>query len=133
MKILLVDDDMRDVHEAAEVWRIHGHEVIQVCDWHTLPSVLEANSFDAVLIDLMIPAIDLPLSECNGGFTTGEYLYRTYVQPKLPKAPFALFSSALFDLEVIKTASERLHGYPNYRGYFEKGCSTNDLLNAISK
>jgi CheY-like chemotaxis protein len=133
MKILLLDDDIRDVPEIADVWKLSGHEVTQVVDWHKLEPLLSAQSFDGVLIDLMIPAIDLPIGECAAGFTTGEYIYRTYIYPKLPQTPFAVFSAALIGLDVIKAATERLSALPGYRGYFEKGCKNTDLLNAISK
>jgi len=133
MNILLLDDDTRDVPEIADVWKLQGHTIKQVIDWHNLDSILKSQNFDAVLIDLMIPAIDLPLEQCSAGFTTGEYIYRTYINPKLPAAPFAVFSAALLGLDVIKAATERLSSFAGYRGYFEKGCNTNTILNAISK
>jgi CheY-like chemotaxis protein len=133
MKILLLDDDTKDVPEIADVWRLLGHNVTQVTDSHGLTKAMLSPSFDAILLDLMIPAIDVPVSECDGGFTTGEYLYKTVIYPKLPRTPFAIFSSAILDLEVIRNANELLSKYSGYRGFFEKGCADKGLLEAISK
>lgn len=132
MKILLLDEDTRDVPAVADVWRLKGHDVIQVTEWEGIDDVLSKNSFDAVLLDLMIPAVDLPVGECGGGFTTGEYLYRTKINPRIPNTPFAVFSSALFELDVIKEAIARLNRYPSFKGCFEKGCDDEILLNALS-
>jgi len=133
MNILLLDDDTRDVPEISAVWKLYEHKITQVVDWQDLPGILGAESFDSVLVDLMIPAIGLPVAECAAGFTTGEYIYRNSIFQKLPNAPFAVFSAALFDLDVIKAATDRLSKYAGYRGYFEKGCNNLELLTAISK
>lgn len=133
MKILLLDDDARDVPTIADVWRLRGHTVYQVFDWRKLDAELRNHEVDAMLIDLMIPAIDLPIAECGAGFTTGEYIYIKTIQPRLPHVPFAIFSAALIGLDVIKAAKERLSVYPMFRGYFAKGCQNDDILTAISK
>jgi CheY-like chemotaxis protein len=133
MNILLLDDDVRDVPETADVWRLLGHSVTQVTDWRDLEEALKKNRFDAALIDLMIPAIGLPVDECSSGFTTGEYIHRTYIQPKMPTMPFAVFSAAVLGLEVIAAANKRLSTYSNYRGYFVKGVDNQLLLETISK
>jgi CheY-like chemotaxis protein len=133
MKILLLDDDTKDVPAIADVWRLLGHDVVQVTDSHGLVDAMARTSFDAVLLDLMIPAVDVPVSECDGGFTTGEYLYKTIISPKLTNVPFAVFSSAILDLEVIRNAHNSLRKYTNYRGFFEKGCADKTILEAISK
>jgi CheY-like chemotaxis protein len=133
MNILLLDDDTRDVPEIAEVWRRLSHKVTQVEDWRNLDRAMALQNFDAVLIDLMIPAIGLPSADCAAGFTTGEFIYRKYIYPKLPSKPFAIFSAALLGLEVIRAANERLKSYATYRGYFVKGCPNEVILKAISQ
>ncbi len=133
MKILLLDDDVRDVPAMVELWRLHGHTVTQVTEIADLRDILQKEPFDCALIDLMIPAVEIPLSDCNGGFTTGEYLYRTYIHPVLGDKPFCIFSSAVFNLDLIKDAVRRLSKFPGYRGCFKKGDETKDLLEAIAK
>jgi CheY-like chemotaxis protein len=133
MRILVVDEDNLDVPHICDEIRQSGHQVLQVADWKQLSAVVPDFKPDAILLDLMIPAIGLPSNECGGGFTTGAYIYEKMLHDLTPGVPFAVFSSAFLETSIIKQALKRLEQFPEYKGTISKGCNPEEIIQLIGK
>lgn len=58
-KILLVDDDMRNIYSLTAIIENEGAEVTTACDGRQALDLLNAdNSFDLILMDIMMPVMD---------------------------------------------------------------------------
>ncbi|MCI5132533.1 MAG: response regulator, partial [Candidatus Electrothrix sp. EH2] len=57
-RILLVDDDMRNVFALAKVLRDRGMETVKAEDGASALKILEEEAFDLVLMDIMMPVMD---------------------------------------------------------------------------
>jgi CheY-like chemotaxis protein len=128
MRILVLDEDSRDVPHICDEIAQSGHKVQQVTDWKDVQTVLHQFKPDALLIDLMIPAVGLPSNECGGGFTTGAYIYETMTHDSAPGIPFAVFSSAFLETTLIKDALKRMEKFPEYRGVLSKECNPDEVI-----
>jgi CheY-like chemotaxis protein len=128
MRILVLDEDVRDVPHICDEIAQTGHEVRQVSDWKELSDVLAQFKPNAILIDLMIPAVGLPSNECGGGFTTGAYLYDRIIHGAAPGVPVAVFSSAFLETPIIKQALKRMEQFPEFRGVISKGCNPDEVI-----
>lgn len=128
MRILVLDDDVRDMPQICDGIAQLGPEVRQVSDWKELPTVLSQFKPEAILLDLMIPPVGLPSNECGGGFTTGAYIYEKVIHDAAPGVPVAVFSSAFLETAIMKQALKRMEQFPEYRGAISKGCDLEEVI-----
>lgn len=56
MKILLIDDNLRNRKAGRKQLEKLGHEVVAICDYGEARKVASERRFDAALIDLLMPA-----------------------------------------------------------------------------
>lgn len=133
MRILVVDEDVRDVPHICDELKQFGHNVRQVTDWESLRGVIADFKPDAMLVDLMIPPIGLPSDECGGGFTTGAYIYEKIIHDAAPSIPVAVFSSAFLETPIIKHALQRMQQFPEYKGVIPKGCNPEELIDLLQQ
>lgn len=131
MRILILDDDLRNMPAICDEIAQSGHEVRLVSDWNELPTVLLQFKPDAILLDLMIPPVGLPADECGGGFTTGAYIYEKLIHNAAIGVPVAVFSSAYLETPTMKHALKRLEQFPEYRGAISKGCNTEEVIELV--
>ena len=131
MRILVIDEDTRSVPHICDEMRQLGHQIEQVTGWEDLAGVITRFRPEAIILDLMMPAVKLPRAECGGGYTTGAYIYAKFVQPIAPNVPFVVFSSAFFESTVIKHALQQLAKYREFRRAFSKGDEVEDILAAL--
>ncbi len=131
MKVLILDEDDRQMPQTCDLIEQQGHEVCQVKDWRELESTIREFKPDAFVIDLMIPALGLPIDECSGGYTTGAYLYINVVRKLSPKSPFVVFSASCLDIPLMKTAIKKLKKYSEFRGVLSKGQDEERIVVAL--
>jgi len=133
MRILILDDDVRDMPHVCDEIAQFGHEVRQVTDWKELLTVLAQFKPEAILIDLMIPPVGLPSDECGGGFTTGAYIYEKLIHNAAPGVPMAVFSNALLEAPIIKDALNRMDRFAEFRGAISKTCDPEEVIALVSQ
>lgn len=86
-RILLVDDDMRNVFALAKVLRDRGMETVKAEDGASALKILEEEAFDLLLMDIMMPVMD--------GYETIEKIRE---QPQYEELPIiALTAKAMQD------------------------------------
>ena len=132
MKLLVIDEDTTHVPHIIDEFRQLENEVVQLTDWQGVQTRLGNFRPDALLLDLMMPPNGLPLDECNAGFTTGAYVYKTELHKLFVGIPFALFSAAYLDAGVIRQADEDLKQFAEYRGLIAKGEDAEDIIRKLS-
>ena len=133
MRLIVIDEDLRSVPHICDELRQSGHDVIQIADWHEIKEKLPPFSPNGILLDLMIPAIDLPANGCASGFTTGAYLYREVIHPLAQGVPFVVYTSAPLTLSVVKSALEQLLAFGEYAGAISKGEDVEKVVALLRK
>jgi CheY-like chemotaxis protein len=133
LKILIYDEDTYSgtIEEFCERLERLGETAEQVTDWNRLPDRIREFKPDALLIDLMIPALGLPSDECGDGYTTGAYVYRSKARDIGHQIPFAVFTAADIKTTRIRKAIDSLKSLPEYRGTFQKGEDAEVVLAAL--
>lgn len=133
MRILILDDDMRDMPHFCDLLRQSGHDVKQIDGWNDLCAVLMDFKPDGIIVDLMIPAIGLPVEECAGGYTSGAYIYITFIHELTPNIPFIVFSAATMNTFIIQQSIANLKKYSEFRGVLSKGCEQYEIIDLLTK
>lgn len=133
MRILIFDEDTKHLPQLCDVLRQEGHEVTQVMDWKNLETEIAELAPEGIVIDLMIPPLDLPVSGCSAGYTTGVYVYMTFINKYAPGIPFVVFSGTELGLNFISKEVKKLESYAEFRGVLSKGCDEELIIEFLSK
>ncbi len=138
MTILIIDEDKRNMPSFINNMDALG------CTCYQARTSLEAQEYlmrqkpDAIILDMMMPALGVPEAECFGGYTTGFHIYKTVVKPKALGVPFIVMSATVSEadaIEPIKQALAELATYDGYRGQIDKvdpDCTPETILKMLT-
>lgn len=133
MKLLVIDDDVRDMSHVCDYFRITGNDVLHCSKWSEVESAVTTFKPNGIILDLMMSTMGLPIQECDGGYTTGIYIYKHIIHKNAPNTPFIIFSASDRNSDFVRNAIEVLESdYPSFSGYFSKGCDEEAIINALS-
>lgn len=133
MNILIFDEDERQIPQTCDVLKQLGHQVKHLTKWEKLKEELQNFKPEGLVLDLMLPAINLPSEECGGGYTTGAYVYKTIIHEILPGIPFVVYSATDLGLHKIREAISELEKFNEYRGVLAKGCDEEEIIETLKK
>jgi CheY-like chemotaxis protein len=133
MRLVIIDEDEIAIPHVVDELRQGGHDVVQVSKWADAPDVIRSFKPDGIALDLMIPPIDLPVEECNGGFSTGRYLYERILHPVASGIPFVIYSAAFPRSEMVKDVCEALRSFAEFRGFVSKASDVDELARAFTR
>jgi DNA-binding NtrC family response regulator len=131
MKLLIIDDDNRQMSHVCGLLRRMGHSVVQVKEWYKVKENIEEFSPEGIILDLMIPAVGLPIEEaekCNGGYTTGVYIYHQIIHNIASGIPFVVYTGLPLDVRNIDKEVSSLTKYKEFKGVIGKGDDIEELI-----
>lgn len=121
MRILVIDDDDIEMPQTCDLLKLEGHEVLQIKDSSNIEESIKNFAPDGIILDLMIPDLNLPQKDINGGYTTGAYLYKNVINKIAHGIPFVVYSGTAIEVDFIKEDLDSLKAYEEYSGTIEKG------------
>ncbi len=132
MRILIFDEDTKHLPHLCDVFIQEGHSVKQVTDWKKLDETIREFRPEGILVDLMVPPFNLPADECNGGYTTGVYVYKNIINKIAKGIPFIIFSGTELGVQFVHEAIESLKDYEEFKGVLPKGTDEDEIIMLLS-
>lgn len=116
-RILIADDDSTHVETVSQALSGVGYEVKTAADGRTAQSLFEAEKFDLLIVDVILPVM------------TGAELVQLIRMTEKGKTVPVLMTTGLF-----KSPGEKTHAIERYRisGYLTKPFPTDELLSTVS-
>jgi CheY-like chemotaxis protein len=133
MKFLLVDDELGDMKNFIDAVEQRGYSIRQASTVEGLQEALRAEEFDALILDLMMPALDgIPPGESESGYLAGLYVYEHLIAPVKPGLRFVVLTAVAKGTSVFAKADRKLKTYPSYRGTFGKPVTVDEIIAAFA-
>ena len=131
MNILCIDDDVLNSEQLADEIRLRDHDVRVAPDVVALEALLDVLRVEAIILDLMMPSVGMPLDKTEYGFATGVYIYEHYlVNHRM--IPFVVLTAVDVETPVLKRSIDRLKGFPGFRGWLGKPTDGEKILEVLS-
>ncbi len=128
MNILMLDEDRDSMPHFADLLEMEGNTVSQVATRAEFQQSLSQNSYDLLILDLMIPDPELSESDTDSGYTAGAFIYESTDRAQTQGIPFLVYSAAPLNASIISKRLRILESNSLCRGTFRKGQDDGRIL-----
>jgi CheY-like chemotaxis protein len=130
LRILHIDDEPWDVEFLRDFLEREGFEVV-IAAWPDIHSFPDLESYDAILLDCILPPGNFTFHETDEGYTTGLVIHQRIIKKHAPNVPVMMLTALPGGSKLF--AKVRAYAQEENIVFFEKPASSIDVANALKR